>query len=158
MAFKNNLPKDLAKKAEHPIDQFREEMNRLFDSFFRGFDIEPFDTRGGVFSPKVDVVETETEIRVSAELPGMDEKEIDVSLAKDSLTIRGEKNLEKDETGKDYYRMERSYGAFSRTIPLPVQVDPEKVSAEFRKGVLSVVLPKAKEAVQKSKKISVKGS
>lgn len=160
MAFKNNLPsgKDLAKKSEHPVDQFRDEMNRLFDSFFRGFDIEPFDARGGVFSPKVDVVETEAEIRVSAELPGMDEKEIEVTLGKDSLTIRGEKKLEKDETGKDYYRMERSYGAFSRTIPLPVQVDPEKVSAEFRKGVLTVALPKATQAMQKTQKIAVKVS
>ncbi len=75
MAFKNNLPsgKDLAKKSEHPVDQFREEMNRLFDSFFAGLILNPL-MRGGVFSPKVDVVETEAEIRVSAELPGMDER------------------------------------------------------------------------------------
>jgi len=144
MAFKNSQSKELVKKADHPIDQFRDEMNRLFDSFFRGFDLEPFDVQGGMFSPKVDVVETETEIRVSAELPGMDEKDIDVSLTKDALTIKGEKKVEKNESDKDYYRMERSYGSFSRTIPLPVQVDPDQVSAEFRKGVLTVVLPKAK--------------
>lgn len=158
MAFKNHLPtgKDPSKQYEHPVDLFRDEMNRLFDSFFRGFDIEPFDARGSAFSPKVDVVETEKEIRVSVELPGMEEKEIDVSLSRDSLTIKGEKKVEKDEKGKDYFRMERSYGSFSRTIALPVQVDPDRVSAEFRQGVLTVSLPKSQQAAQQSQKISVK--
>lgn len=158
MAFKNHLPagKDPAKKYDHPVDLFRDEMNRLFDSFFRGFDVEPFNAAGSTFSPKVDVVETGTEIKISAELPGMDEKEIEVSLGKDSLTIKGEKKVEKDEKGKDYFRMERSYGSFSRTIALPVQIDPDKVVADFQKGVLTVTLPKSSKTVQTTKKIAVK--
>lgn len=160
MAFKNHLPsgKEPAKVQDHPVDMFRDEMNRLFDSFFRGFDVEPFDARGTSFSPKVDVVETVSEIRVSAELPGMDEKEIELSMNKDSLTIKGEKKIEKEDKGKDYYRMERSYGSFSRTIPLPVAIDSEKVSAEFKKGVLTILLPKSSKATQDTRKIAVKAN
>jgi HSP20 family protein len=135
---------------------FRQEMNRLFDNFFRGFDIEPFEKRFGAFSPSVDITETDKEIKVAAELPGMDDKDIDVSLTKDTLTIKGEKKEEKEEKKKDYYRMERSYGSFSRTIPLPVEIDTEKVKAQFKKGVLTVNLPKTAKAIKETKKISVK--
>lgn len=160
MAFKNLVPtgKDpnQAARAEHPVDLFRDEMNRLFDSFFRGFDMEPFGGRVAAFSPKIDIVEAERQISVTAELPGMDEKDIDVSISRDSLTIKGEKKVEKEDKGKDYYRMERSYGSFSRTIPLPAEIDTEKVDAEFRKGVLTVTLPKSAQAVKAVKKIAVK--
>ncbi len=160
MAFKNLVPsaKEPTQegKAEHPVDLFRDEMNRLFDSFFRGFDVEPFGGRGATFSPKVDVVETEKQFAVTAELPGIDEKNIDVSIGRDSVTIKGEKKIEKEDKGKDYYRMERSYGSFSRTIPLPVEIETEKVDAEFKKGVLTVTLPKSAKAVKAVKKITVK--
>lgn len=160
MAFKNLVPtgKDpnQAASAEHPVDLFRDEMNRLFDSFFRGFDMEPFGGRVSAFSPKIDIVEAEKQITVTAELPGMDEKDIDVSISRDSLSIKGEKKVEKEDKGKDYYRMERSYGSFSRTIPLPAEIDTEKVDAEFKKGVLTVTLPKSAQAVKAVKKIAVK--
>ncbi|HMK44912.1 MAG TPA: Hsp20/alpha crystallin family protein [Dissulfurispiraceae bacterium] len=157
MAFKSLVPsgKEPAKE-DHPVDLFRDEMNRLFDNFFRGFDIEPFGGRIAGFSPKIDVVETDAEIKVAAELPGMEEKDIDVSLTKDALSIRGEKKVEKEDKGKDFYRMERSYGSFSRTIPLPVEVDADKVLADFKKGVLTVTLPKSAKAIKASKKIAVK--
>ena len=140
-----------------PFSLFRHEMNRLFDNFFRGFDIEPFEKRLGAFYPDIDVTETDKEIKVSAELPGMDNKDIDVSLTKDSLTIKGEKKEEKEEKKKkDYYRMERSYGSFSRTIPLPVEIDTEKAKAQFKKGVLTITLPKTAKAIKETKKIQVK--
>ena len=139
-----------------PFSLFRSEMNRLFDNFFQGFDIEPFEKRYGAFHPNIDVTETDREIRVSAELPGMDNKDINVSLTKESLTITGEKKEEKEEKKKDYYRMERSYGSFSRTIPMPVEIDTDKAKALFKKGVLTITLPKTAKAIKEKKKISIK--
>jgi HSP20 family protein len=146
-----------ARREEYsPLSLFRSEMNRLFDNFFRGFDIEPLEKRFGAFHPDIDVTETDKEIKISAELPGMDDKDIDVSLTKDSLTIKGEKKEEKEEKKKDYYRMERSYGSFSRTIPMPVEIDTEKAKAHFKKGVLTITLPKTAKAIKETKKIQVK--
>jgi len=141
---------------EHPFSLLRREMDTLFDSFFRGVDIEPFERRFGVFSPKVDITENEKEIKISAELPGMDEKDIDVSLQNNSLTIKGEKKEEKEDKGKDYYKMERSYGSFSRSIPVPLEAETDKVEAKFNKGVLSITLLKTAKAVDETKKIAVK--
>ncbi len=152
-SIKRSLP---VKREERDIfSLFREEMNRLFDNFFRGFELEPFGGLG-TFRPSVNVVEDDKEIRVSAELPGIDEKDIEVSLSKDSLTIKGEKKEEKEDKGKNYYRMERTYGSFSRTIPLPTEIDADKVKAQFKKGVLTVTLPKTAKAIKETKKIPVK--
>ena len=86
----------------------------------------------------------------------MDEKDIDVSLTRETLTIKGEKKEEKEDKGKDYYKMERSYGSFTRSIPLPVEVDTDKVQATFKKGVLEITLPKTAKAIQETKKVPVK--
>ena len=161
MAIRDLVP--LGKKSvrvkredENPFALLRREMDSLFDNFFHGFGIEPFESRMGAFAPKVDMTENDKEIKISAELPGVDEKDIDVSLQKDMLTIKGEKKEEKEDKGKDYYRMERSYGSFSRTIPLPVDVETDGVEAKFKKGVLSITIPKTAKAVAETKKISVK--
>lgn len=144
------------RREESPFDLLRREMDSLFDNFARAFDIEPFkEGTLGSFSPNVDVTESEEVITVSAELPGMDDKDIDVSLGRDSLAIRGEKKLEKEEKGKGYYRMERFFGSFSRTVPLHVEVDTDKAEATFKKGVLKVKLPKTAKAREEKKKISV---
>jgi len=145
---------------EYPFASFQREMNKLFDDFFGGFELSPWapvERRlTAAFTPHVDVSETDKEIKVSAELPGMDEKDIDVSLTRDTLTIKGEKKEEKEDKGKDYYRMERSYGSFTRSVPLPVEVDTDKVQASFKKGVLEITLPKTARAIQETKKIPVK--
>lgn len=151
---KKSVP--VKREEEKPFALLRREIDSLFDKFFRGFDIEPFESRMGAFTPQVDVTENDKEIKISAELPGMDEKDIDVSLQNDMLTIKGEKKEEKEDKGKDYYRMERSYGSFIRTIPLPVEVETDKVEAKFKKGVLSITLPKTAQAVAETKKIEVK--
>jgi HSP20 family protein len=146
-----------AKSEEYnPFALLRQEVNALFDNFPRGSEIEPFTGRFGVFSPSVDIKESDKDIKVSAELPGMEEKDIEVSLGRDSLTIKGEKKEEKEDKGKNYYRMERSYGSFTRTIPLPAEVDMDKVKAEFKKGILTVTLPKTARAIKETKKIPVK--
>jgi HSP20 family protein len=158
MALRDLIPSKKsvpARREEHdPFSLFREEMNRLFDNFFRGFDIEAFEPRIS-FSPKIDVSETDKEITVTAELPGMEEKDIDVSLEKDRITIKGEKKEEKEEKGKDFYRSERSFGSFVRTIPLPKEIDTDKVDAQFKKGVLTITLPKTPEAIKEVKKIPI---
>ncbi|MGO9379587.1 MAG: Hsp20/alpha crystallin family protein [Dissulfurispiraceae bacterium] len=161
MAIRNLVPfgkKNVSVKREdeNPFAILRHEMDAMFDNFFHTFDMESFGSRLGSFTPKVDVAETDKEIRITAELPGMDEKDIDVSLQNDVLTIKGEKKEEKEDKGKDYYRMERSYGSFSKTIALPVEVETDKVEAKFKKGVLSITIPKTAKAVAETKKIAVK--
>jgi len=164
MAIKNTLPSVSGKKSvptrldeANPFAVMQREINALFDNFFRGgFESEPFESRMGAFAPHIDVSESDKEIKVSAELPGMDEKDIDVLLQNNMLTVKGEKKEEKEDKGKDYYHMERSYGSFSRTIPLTVEVQSEKVAATFKKGVLTVILPKSEKAVKATKKVAIK--
>ncbi|UCH79662.1 MAG: Hsp20/alpha crystallin family protein [Nitrospiraceae bacterium] len=141
----------------HPFQRLHDEMDALFDDFFTGFNMEPFEGRQArPFRPNIDVSETDNEFRVSAELPGMDDKDIEVNLNRDSLTIRGEKKQEKEDKGKDYYHVERSYGSFTRTIPLPVEIESDKAEAHFKKGVLTVTVPKNVKAVESKKKIAIK--
>jgi HSP20 family protein len=153
-AEKKSVP--VRREEYNPFALLRHEMNTLFDNFFRGFELEPFKGRFGAFSPTVDVKESDKDVTVSAELPGMGDKDIDVSLSRDSLTIKGEKKEEKEDKGKDYYRMERSYGSFTRTVPLPAEVDTDRAKAEFKKGILTVTIPKTARAIKETKKIPVK--
>ncbi|MFH1079538.1 MAG: Hsp20/alpha crystallin family protein [Pseudomonadota bacterium] len=166
MTIKNLLPsiwnRDAApsgREEERSIFPLQREMNRIFDDFFRGWDVAPQGAAGsrfGFFQPAIDVKQSEEEIIVKAELPGLEEKDIEVLLTDDALTIRGEKREEKEEKGKAYYHMERSYGSFNRVIPLPAGVDQKKVQAQFKKGVLSITLQKTQEAKAKGKKIPIK--
>ena len=161
MSIKNLFPskkKDVLVKREeyHPLALLRDEINSLFDNFSRGFGMERFKERLDTFNPKIDIAESDKEIKISAELPGIDEKDIEVSTTKNSLTIRGEKKEEKEDKGKGCYRKERSYGAFSQTVQLPSEVDTDKIEANFKKGVLTVKLPKAAKAIKETKKIPVK--
>lgn len=144
------------REEEHPFALLQRDINALFDNFFKGFGLETFESRAGIISPRIDIIEGDREIKVSAELPGVDEKDIEVSLTKDTLTIKGEKKESREDKGKDYYRMERSYGSFTRTIPLPTEIDTEKVDAAFKKGILTITLPKTAKAVKETKKIAVK--
>jgi len=146
--------------AMDPFLSLQAEMNRIFDRFYNaplGFPtLADFEESFGTFVPQVDVSETDKEIKVSAELPGMDEKDIDVALRHDALAISGEKKSESVEKDKGYYRSERSYGSFRRTVSLSAEVDADKVEATFRNGVLTITLPKTAQAI--SKRIQVKKS
>jgi HSP20 family protein len=109
------------------------------------------------YAPRVDVEETDTELRVTVELPGMDEKDVDVSLDRGVLAIRGEKKTEHQEKGKRAHWVERSYGTFQRAIPLPIEaVDQDTINASFKKGVLTVTLPKTADVKRQARKIDVK--
>jgi HSP20 family protein len=140
-----------------PFALLQHEMNRVFDIFHGDFD--GFGAQGGAaWMPLVNVSESEKEVKVSAELPGLEEKDIDVTLADNVLTIKGEKKAEHEEQDGNYHRVERSYGSFVRAIPMPVDVVADKVGAAFAKGVLTVTLPKSPEAQQSVKRIAVKAS
>jgi len=145
-----------------PWRSFRDEMDRFFDRFSKGFAVpafEPFWGRAGELSvPVVDFTEDDKAFTVTAELPGIEEKEIDVTLSGGMLTIKGEKKQEREEKNKNYYLSERSYGSFQRSFAMPEGVDEEKIAASFAKGVLTVTLPKSAEAQKTQKKIEVKAS
>jgi HSP20 family protein len=144
---------------DNPVLTLHREMNRLFDDFFRGFDLAPFgserffDRLGGKW-PNVEVSETDKEIKVSAELPGLDEKDVHVELAHGVLAIAGEKKTETED--KDPLFSERYYGRFERRIPVE-DVDEDKISAAFKNGVLTVTLPKVAQAQSKVKRIAING-
>jgi HSP20 family protein len=138
----------------------RGQMNRLFDEFFEGpFGLSPFSGESnlmGDFAPRLDISETNHDYTVSAELPGLEPEDINISLERNALMISGEKRAENEEKGKRYYRVERSYGSFQRSIPLPDEVDEDKIDATFKRGVLKVQIPKTKAAQRRSKHIAVK--
>lgn len=139
---------------------FRNQMNRLFDEFFeRPFALSPFFDEFdlvGDFAPRIDIAESDKEITITADLPGVEPEDIDIYLEGNTLTISGEKQAEKEEKGKRFYRLERSYGSFYRTIPLPEEVEEDKIDATFKRGVLKIRLPKTAEAQKRTKRITVK--
>jgi HSP20 family protein len=138
------------------LTDFRNEMNRLFEGFFSRPMAAPswLDTvEPGQWLPTVDMAETDTGIRVRAELPGIDPKDVDVSVSEDRLVIAGVKKSATEETGNGWTHRESSSGSFTRSIPLPESVDPEKVTARYDKGVLTVEL--AKSPSSKARKVPV---
>jgi len=149
---------------------FRNEIDRLFERFDGGiglpsmrrvFDFAPFSLSAGSFDvnvPAVDLSEDDKAYKVTAELPGLDEKKIDVSLSGNRLILKGEKRREKEEKDKNHYISERSYGTFQRAFELPDNIDRDKVAAVFENGVLTVTLPKTAEAQKQQKKIDVKAA
>jgi HSP20 family protein len=155
----NTLP--VRRESESPVMAIQNEMNRMFDQFFN----DPFTMLSSPsirsmadFMPKIDVSETDAAMLVTAELPGMDEKDIQLSLENDALIISGEKKNDVDEKGKNFHRIERSYGSFQRVIPLVSEIQTDKVEASFRNGVLNISLPKTQAAAKQTHKIEIKSS
>jgi len=153
-----------------PFESLRREVDRLFDDFGGGFWRAPF--RRSVFDmapswgggatwptvPAVDMTDTEKTYEITAELPGIDEKNVEVKVANGVLSIKGEKREEKEEKKKDYYLRERNFGSFERSFQVPDGVDTDKIEASFKKGVLTVTLPKKAEAQAAAKKIDIKAA
>jgi HSP20 family protein len=154
----------------HPFESLHKEIDRIFDDFDRSFgrfpttrslfDIAPMWRReiGGGALPAVDVVEHDKDYEITAELPGMDESNIEVKLSSGTLMIRGEKKDEREEKKKNHYVSERSYGLFERSFRVPEGVDTDRIEASFKKGVLTVTMPKTPESMKKDKKIAIKVS
>jgi HSP20 family protein len=137
------------------LAHFQDRMNRLFNESFNPVTNQESLTAGS-FVPPVDVYEDEQGIRLKVEVPGIDEKDIDIRLENNLLTIRGERNLEKETKEENYHRMERSYGSFTRSFSLPNTVNQEDVQASYSKGVLTVHLGKRAEARPKQIKVDIK--
>ena len=166
------VPVEMKKPAPAPMPvpwrSLHTEMDRLFDRFARGFgipffhrpsEVEPAWRDESSFSftaPAVDVTEDDKAYRVTAELPGLEEKNIDVTVSGDTLTLKGEKRYEKHENDKDRHMSERAYGSFQRAFMLPDTVDRSKITADLSKGVLTITLPKSAEAQKPATKIEVK--
>src|SRR5574338_1220270 len=133
-----------------PFNRLHREIDRVFSDFMTDWPwtgrTNLLDRQLGSFVPDVDITETDKEFRVTAELPGMDEKDLEVTYFDGGLTIKGEKRDEHEEQQGEFYRSERVFGAFERTIPLPSDINPDKAKASFKKGVLSITLPKTEEA------------
>ena len=152
------------------FDTLRREVDRLFGDFQNGFWSQPLrfpalfaeptwrEELGANALPAVDISEKDKAFEITAELPGMDEKNIEVNVANGTLVIRGEKQDDKEEKQKDYYLRERSFGSFERRFRVPEKVDATKIEASFKKGVLTVTLPKTVEAQQPEKKIEIKAA
>jgi len=151
-------PRHGEREREHPLDVFHREFDRMFETLWHDFELPMLGYREapfGAMMPRMDVTEDENRIRVAVELPGMEEKDVEVALSDNVLTIKGEKKVEKEETEKAHTYMERSYGSFCRTLPLDVEIVTDKVEATFDKGVLTVELPKTAEAKKAYKKIPI---
>ena len=143
---------------EHPLAELQRQMNEAFEGFWGRMD-RPFGSElpwGGDSMPRSDVIETDDAVEVTVELPGMEQKDVEVSLAGDTLTVKGEKKIEHKDEKRGYYVSERSYGSVYRTIPLPAGVDTDKADATFKNGVLTVRIPQTPEAKAKAKRIDVK--
>lgn len=152
------------------FESLRREIDRLFDDFhpfdfrlpstrsFFGRELPALRSVGWTVAPAMDLVEKAHDYEITAELPGIDEKNVEIKLANNVLTIKGEKKEEKEEKEKDYYLSERRYGSFQRSFQLPEGVDADKIDASFTKGVLTVKLPKTAEAQKAEKKITVKAA
>jgi HSP20 family protein len=150
---------------DRTFDAFRSEMetlhrtiDRVFGDVWSGPQLLSDAWKSQNVVPSVDVTEDDKAFNVTVELPGMDEKDVAVAVADRVLTIRGEKKEEKEKKDKDVYRSERAYGSFRRMMELPADVDAEKIDASFKKGVLTIALPKSKEAQAKVRQIPVKAA
>ena len=154
----NRNPAIYSDADQNPFLALHRQVNQLFDDAFREFDVP---TRFGSLSwsanwPNVEISETDTELRVTAEVPGLEEKDIEVLLNEGVLTLRGEKKSETED--KDQQFSERFYGRFERRIPLGYEIEEDKVNAAFKNGVLTVTLPKSAKAQAKTKRIAINRS
>lgn len=147
--------------AEHPLMAFQRDMNTLFEDLWRGFDVPPAGRGEAVatamIAPRIELTETDKEIVVCAELPGLSDNDVEITLSDNVLSIRGEKKVDKTEEDKGYTYTERSYGSFERRIPIDADVLADKVAARFADGVLSVTLPKNPDAKEQVRRIPIGG-
>jgi HSP20 family protein len=137
-----------------PFTSLQREVERVFEDFARGF--PTFAAPTTELTPKMDATETEKEFELTFELPGLEEKDVEINVADNVLTIGGEKKAEKEQKDKDYRVVERSYGSFARSVELPAGVEPDKIRATITKGVLKVTVPKPAPAV--TKKVDIKAA
>ena len=153
--WNRNRAVDVPRSGGDPFGSLHRDMTRLVEDFARSFEVGSLFGSDG-FAPRIDVREDENELLVTAEIPGLEEKDFTLELREDALTLRGEKRLEHEEQTGSMHRTERSYGRFERAVPLPCEVNADKSRATYRNGVLTVTLPKAESARRRIHRIDVK--
>lgn len=161
MDIRSFVPKRLRplQATKNSLEILHQEINQLFERAFSNFyPLLEHQLSDTIVVPLLDISETEEEISVTVDLPGIDEKDIEVSLSNKMLLIKGERKIENEDKQKTYHLIERSYGSFIRTVAIPFEVDPDKVNATFKKGVLRVILPKPPEAIKPITNIKVRHS
>jgi len=156
--------KDIEKKSSSPVQAWHpfEDMDRMFDQYFSRNWMHPFSKRWSESDrltpfqgklPSVDVIDRDKEIIVKAEMPGVDKKDLDISVTRNSVTIKGSTSQEEKEEREDYYRSEMSHGSYSRTLTLPANINEDKVKAKYKDGILELTLPKLEETKRQSIKV-----
>ncbi|MEM9472854.1 MAG: Hsp20/alpha crystallin family protein [Pseudomonadota bacterium] len=158
MTDKPSLP-SLWKTQNWPgmFGSLHDEIDRVFHDFTQSVGLTPGRTNGNaLMSPVINVAETDKALEITAELPGVDQEDVNVTVTDNRLTILAEKKAEEEDKSKDYHVVERSYGRFTRSMSLPFGVDPDKVDAQFKNGILTVVLPKPPEVTAKTHKVKIK--
>lgn len=159
MSDKTTNPTGVSLRRNSPWSLLRSDFDRVFDNFFDEMRWPALSFKSDItsaFNPKINVSETDKELRVVAELPGLDEKDVSAVIDNDMLEIKGEKKTQHETKEENYHTRECSYGSFRRIIGLPAYIDRDKIEAKFNKGVLTVTLPKTAEAVKQQKKIEIK--
>lgn len=165
----NTVPVNIQDKADKNYSPafssgFYDEVDRMFDEFFNGSGLYPFRSRsrvlegitGSLLKPSLDLGATEREYTVTVEIPGVREKDINLELVQDTLIIRGEKRQTKEDKNKNFYRLERSYGSFQRTLSLPEDADRDKIKADFKNGILNITIPRMVLPEGRSKQIKIR--
>lgn len=151
----SRMPSPFRAWGADPFQSFHQEIDRLFDDFF-GSHMSAIEGEGGrAIAPSIDVRETDKGIEICADLPGIEPKDIDIEVNGDMLTIRAERKMDHEETRQNYRVVERSHGSFARSIRMPFSIDPEKVSADYDKGVLTVIVQQPPEIQRKARKIAI---
>jgi HSP20 family protein len=150
---------------DHPLKRFHQEIDRMFEDAFKGFGIGTMfggnqwpETEQGMFKPRLDLGATQDTYTITVEIPGVDEKDLRVDIANDTLTIQGEKKQRKEEKERHYYRLERSYGSFQRILSLPEDADQDNVTASFKKGILQVQIPRKSLPAPEVKQVDIQSN
>lgn len=140
-----------------PLLGLQRDIDRIFNNFFQGFNAPQIQQAGinALIAPRINIAESNKSYQISAELPGVEEKDVDISVTNGVLNIKGERKEEKEEKDQSYHRIESSYGMFQRSLPLPENADQNNIKANFKNGILSVTIAKSAEALAKTKKISI---
>jgi HSP20 family protein len=145
---------------QDPFRTLRQDMDEMFESWAKDLKLPETTWARTEFWPRMNISETDKDMLITAELPGIDPKDVEITLSGNQLLVKGEKKSEaeekKDDKGRSFHRVERSYGSFQRLMSLPYDVDPDKVQASFKDGVLTLNLPKPAEVQKKMKKIEIR--
>lgn len=146
-------------QATNPYRAMRETMNSVMEDFLSDWPlmrVRPFEWRMQEFSPSIDIIDEEKNIRIEAEVPGMNPEDIDITVTRDSIIVKGEKKSESEEERQGVRYSERSFGSFQRVIPMPADIETDRIEARFKNGVLDIILPRSEQSLQQSRKIQIK--